>query len=98
MCRNDSSGSHIDVEANRNIDFYVNRTRGHRNADQPIHLSELLRNMASRLERTGTAAYFVITPELEGYYSCGTSTTDSLEKPLLVCKFAEFLNMIHYAY
>ena len=87
MCHNESSGSNIDVEMDSSIDFFVNRSRGDRIDDQPTSLSVLLSRMARRLERIGRAASFQMTPELEGYYSCGTRTTESFPIPLLVCKF-----------
>lgn len=94
MCRNESSGSDVDVEMDSSIDFFVNRTDGVRIDDQPSSLSELLSRMARRLVRIGRTATFQMTPKLEGYYSCGTRTTESLQRPLLVCKFVNLKSCI----
>ena len=60
----------------------MNRSEGHRNIFSSPNLSEILESRGGRLERADNTAYFVITPELEGYYSCGTSAADGPSKSL----------------
>ena len=80
MCRDSATFLDINVEVNTNIQFYLNLTVGVRIG--PAILEE--RISPAVLTRSGTAAHFTISRELNGFYSCGTSETQqSNVQPLI---------------
>ena len=82
MCRNGTTFPAINVEVNTNIQFYLNLTEGVRMG--PAILEE--RISPAVLIRSGTAAYFFIRRELNGFYSCGTNETQQSNVKPLICK------------
>ena len=81
-CRDEDTGTDIDVEVNNSILFNVNLTKGDR-----IGSANLSERLSPRtLMRTGTGATFTITRELGGFYSCGTSDGAQSNTQPLICK------------
>ena len=81
-CRNVSNFLDIDVERNLNIRFYLNFTEGDRNG--PADMDERISPQV--LRRNGVQATFLITPQLNGFYSCGTGPGQQSDVQPLICK------------
>ena len=59
--------------ANTSVRFYLNRTV----AGPSSAMTSLETQVTLEYLQSGTGASFLITPELEGYYSCGTQIEGS---------------------
>ena len=63
-------GLQINLMVNTSVRFYLNRT-------VVGAMTSLETHVTLELTQSGTGASFLINPNLEGYYSCGTQPEDS---------------------
>lgn len=82
-CRDDSLAIDVNVEGNRSILFYLNRTDG--------QVTDL-EGREIQLRKNGPNVTFVIDRELEGYYSCGMNDPHVGSRAIsLICKLGLIL-------
>ena len=70
FCSNEQ-GQRINLETNTTVKFYLNRTLTGTSTSRD-ELGQIVTLLIS-----GTTVTFVITPSLEGYFACGSSTGSS---------------------
>lgn len=85
-CRNDITAETLSVLGDDSVRFWVNRSTGNR----PHGFEPDLQERADvNLVREETQASFLLTPDLEGFYTCGVmpmsgqAVTESLPLPLI---------------
>lgn len=88
ICIDDSSRQRLQVSSDNSVRFWVNRTEGTRPNDN--FESDLEERNDVRLIKGANDASFLLTPDLEGYFSCGIKSMNGpvVESPAkrLTCK------------